>query len=460
MQLDYLPLKTYANIIEGNALRIDWESLVPKHKLSYIMGNPPFVGKKEQSKEQKSDLVAVFENQKGIGNLDYVAAWYKKATIFANETKIRAAFVSTNSITQGEQPAAMWASLLAIMEIDFAHRTFKWNSEANDKAAVHCVIIGFSPKQVPTEKIIYDRETKMAALNINPYLVDAPDVLIGSRTELLCDAPKMIYGSMPIDDGALILSYEEYEKLLSAEPNSKKFIRRYVGGYELLNNSSRYCLWLKDVSPNEIIKSKFIAERVKQCREFRESSKRPQTKALADTPHLFGEIRQPDSNMLVVPKVSSENRRYLPIGFVTPKYIVSGSALIIPNATLYHFGILSSNVHNAWMRTVCGRMKSDYQYSANIVYNNFPWSNATDAQKSEIEKLAQRVLDARAEYPDSTLANMYGETSMLFHESLLNAHRALDRAVMKLYGFPVKDFSEADCVAALMEMYQRLSKNN
>jgi len=456
MQLDFLPLKSYANIIEGNALRVDWESVVPKHRLSHVFGNPPFVGKKEQTKEQKADLVAVFENQKGIGNLDYVSAWYKKAASFIQDADIRAAFVSTNSIAQGEQPAALWKSLLNTIKIDFAHRTFKWNSEANDKAAVHCVIIGFSSRHIATEKIIFDRETKISATNINSYLVNAPDVLIESRTKRLCDAPQMVYGSMPIDDGALILSKEECEELLNTESTADLFIRRYVGGYELLNNSIRYCLWLKDIPPNDIMKSKFATERIKKCREFRESSNRPQTKVLANTPHLFGEIRQPDSNMLVVPKVSSENRRYLPIGFLTPDIIVNGSALIIPNATPYHFGILSSNVHNAWMRAVCGRMKSDYQYSANIVYNNFPWSTGTDAQKAEIEKLAQAVLDARAEYPDSTLADMYGETSMLFHTALLNAHRELDCAVMKLYGFPRKDFSESDCVAALMKRYQQL----
>ena len=458
MKLDYLPLKSYVNIIHGNALRVDWESVAPKDKISYIIGNPPFVGKKEQTKEQKAELLDVFEKQRNIGNLDYVGAWYKKATTFSSGTKIRTAFVSTNSIAQGEQPASLWKSLVPLMKIDFVHRSFKWGSEATDKAAVHCVIIGFSPIAVTTEKAIYDKGVKTLASNINPYLVNAPNVFIESRSRVLCDAPQMVYGSMPIDDGALILSQDEYEQLLKEEPHSKELVRQYVGGFEMINNSVRYCLWLKDVSPNNIMKSAFAKERIKLCREFRESSGRPQTKTLSEIPHLFGEIRQPDGNMLVIPKVSSENRRYLPISFLTPDIIVNGSALIVPNATLYHFGVLASNVHNAWMRAVCGRMKSDYQYSAKIVYNNFPWPDATDTQKAEIEKLAQAVLDARLEYPDSTLADMYGETSILLHTSLLTAHRKLDAAVMKLYCFPVKDFSESDCVAALMELYQQIIK--
>ncbi|MDR0499363.1 MAG: hypothetical protein LBH03_06500, partial [Holophagales bacterium] len=345
-----LPLTTSATIVHGNALRIDWESVVSKDELSYILGNPPFVGKKEQSKEQKAELFETFGNQKGIGNLDYVTAWYKKAADMMDSTTIRTAFVSTNSITQGEQAPVLWKALHNAVKIDFAHRTFKWSNEAKGKAAVHCVIVGFSKYSVKNVRIIFDGGDKTIAANINPYLIDGPDVLIESRTKPLCRVPEMAYGSMPIDDGALILSEEEMDALNKAELKSQKFVRRYVGGDELLNNTVRYCLWLKGFAPSELKMSKFITERIKQCRQFREKSNRLQTKTLADTPQLFGEIRQPETDMLVIPKVSSENRKYLPIGFLPPEIIVNGSALIVPTATLYHFGILTSSVHMAWMR--------------------------------------------------------------------------------------------------------------
>ena len=427
-----LPLLQSATIVQGNALRIDWESVVPKEELSYILGNPPFVGKKEQSKKQKADLIETFENQKGVGVLDYVSAWYKRAAHMISGTPIRAAFVSTNSISQGEQPAVLWKTLLNNVKIDFAYRTFKWSNEAKGKAAVHCVIIGFSQHSVKSDRVIFDGTDKVIASNINPYLVDAMDVLIDRRVTPICNAPEMVYGSIPYDEGALILSKDEMEVLIKAEPQSAKFIRRYVGGDELINNTVRYCLWLKGFAPHELMASKFITARIGLCRKFREQSGRQQTKALADMPHLFGEIRQPETDMLVIPKVSSENRKYLPIGFLSPDVIVNGSALIIPSATLYHFGILSSNVHNAWMRAVCGRMKSDYQYSAAIVYNNFPLPDATDERHLGIEEAAQTVLDARAIYPDSSLAALYNPLFM--PPELLKAHKELDRAVMKLYG--------------------------
>jgi len=449
-----LPLKQSATIVCGNALRMNWESVVPKESLSYVLGNPPFVGKKEQTQIQKAEIIDVFENQKGVGILDYVSGWYKKATQMICGTSIRVAFVSTNSISQGEQPAILWKSLLDKVKIDFAYRTFKWSNEAKGKAAVHCVIIGFSQNPVRSERTIFDENDKTIATNINPYLVDAPNVLIGNRTKPLCNVPEMMYGSMPIDDGALILSHNEKEDLLKVEPQSQKFLRKYVGGEEFINNTVRYCLWLKGFAPHEIMNSKIVAERIVLCQKFRKQSDRPQTKALADTPYLFGEIRQPDTNMLIVPKVSSENRKYLPIGFLSPEIIVNGSALIIPSATLYHFGILSSIVHNAWTRAVCGRMKSDYQYSASIVYNNFIWTDASDQQKIEIEKLAQAVLDAGAMYTSSSLAALY---SLVMPPELLKAHQALDRAVMKLYGF-TPTMTEPEIVAALMERYQGITK--
>ena len=445
MQLDYLPLKTYANIIEGNALRVDWESVVPKHKLTYIMGNPPFVGARWMNPTQKSDMADVFGKLKGLGNLDYVTAWYKKATDFMDGTKITTAYVSTNSITQGEQVAILWKPLVERgIFINFGVLTFKWNSEASDKAAVHCVIVGFS----------YNKSEP----NISPYLVKAPTVFIERRTRPISDAPEMIFGSMPNDGGHLIIEPDEYEALVKAQSPALKFVKQFMMGYEFINNVPRYCLWLDGAMPAELLKIPFIQKRVEMCRQQRASSTRDATRKLADRPMLFGEIRQPKTDYIALPAVSSENRRYIPIGFLVSDIIAGNKLFTVPNATLYHFGILTSNVHMAWTRVVCGRLKSDYNYSNTIVYNNFPWPNVTDTQKAEIEKLAQRVLDARAEYPESTLANMYGETTMLFHTSLLNAHRELDRAVMKLYGFPIKDFSEADCVAALMEMYQKLTK--
>lgn len=453
MTLEFLPLKSYANITQGNALRLDWASVVPRERLNYIMGNPPFGGKKEQSDEQKADLVAIFDRQKGVGVLDFVSAWYKKAARFVADTSIRVAFVSTNSIAQGEQPAVLWKSLIDIVKIDFAYRPFKWDSESTEgKAAVHCVIVGFSSVAMNTERNIFDSENSTKAENINPYLVNAPTILIESRKKPLSDVQEMLYGSMPIDNGALILSSEDRATLLSESPQAEKLIRNYVGGYELLNGVSRYCLWLLGAAPRDIMASKYIVSRIEQCRAFRGKSERPQTKALADKPQLFGEIRQPETDMLAIPKVSSENRRYLPISFVSHEIIVNGSALIVPEATLYHFGVLHSNVHNAWMRAVCGRMKSDYQYSASVVYNNFPWPDATEEQQAEVAALAQAVLDARAAYPDSTLADMYGETTTLLHDKLLKAHRALDAAVMRLYGFP-KGMDEAACVAELMGRY-------
>ena len=457
MSLDFLPLKSYANITEGNALRLDWESVVPKRELSYIMGNPPFVGKKEQSKEQKNDLLCVWDSVKGIGNLDYVTGWYKKAATVMQNSEICSAFVSTNSITQGEQVPTFWGNLLRMnVHIDFAHRTFRWDSEASLKAHVHCVIIGFSTVQTEKEKRLYAIEKYQIANNINPYLLDAPSILIESRAKNVCDAPPILYGSMPIDDGHLILDQENVSELLEENPHNEKFIREYAGGAELIQGKKRWCLWLTGANPKDIRTSRIIMERVKATADFRRKSSRPQTLALADTPTVFGEIRQPDTDMLVIPKVSSENRRYIPISYVKPEIIINGSALIVPKATAYHFGVLISNVHMAWMRTVAGRMKSDYQYSGKVVYNNFPWPTPTDKQKAKIEQTAQGILDARALYPDSSLADLYDETTM--PPELRKAHQNNDRAVMEAYGFSVRDMTESKCVAELMRMYQKLVK--
>lgn len=458
MSLDFLPLKSYANIVEGNALRIDWESVVPKNELNFIMGNPPFVGKKEQSKDQKNEVIEIFGKKvKGVGNLDYVTCWYRKAVDIMKGTSIQAAFVSTNSICQGEQVPIFWKELLSLgVIINFAHRTFRWDSEASLKAHVHCVIIGFSLLEY-SKKTLYSSENMTIVDNINPYLVSAPATIIENRNKCISDSvPQIYYGSMPIDDGHLILKKNEVDELIAENEKNKKYIRKYIGGTELINSKDRWCLWLEGVSPKEIRNSNIIMERVKLTQKFRQSSNRPQTIALADKPTLFGEIRQPKTDMVVIPKVSSENRRYIPISIVTSDVIVNGSALIIPNATKYHFGVLISNVHMCWMRTVAGRMKSDYQYSASVVYNNFPWCDPTEKQKAKIEQTAQAILDARAKYPDCSLADLYDEATMPLE--LRKAHQMNDTAVMQAYGFD-KNITESECVAELMKMYQTLTEN-
>ena len=463
MTLDYLPLKTYANIIEGNALRVDWESVVSKNELDFIMGNPPFVGYSNQSTEQKAEVLSIYVDEKGkpfktAGKIDYVAAWYYRAAQYMSGTKIRTAFVSTNSITQGEQVAVVWKPLFDMfgISIDFAHRTFKWNSEASDKAAVHCVIVGFSIGH-KSERVVFDGEIRNVAKNISPYLIDSETIFIESRRKPISNVPEMVYGNKPTDGGHLFLDAQEYVIFIAKEPKAQKYIRKIYGATEYINNIDRYCLWLVGAVPSELVKMPLVMERIENVRQFRLASPKKATQISADTPMLFQEVRHVEDDYIIVPRHSSENRRYIPFGFVSPEIVVNDAVFMIPSATKYHFGILTSNVHMAWVRAVCGRIKSDYRYSKDIVYNNFPWPEATDKQKTEIEKLAQRVLDARAEYPESTLSDMYGETSMLFHTALLNAHRELDKAVMKLYGFPVKDFSEADCVAALMKMYQQLT---
>lgn len=452
LNLDFLPLKSYTNIIEGNALRIDWNDVVPKEELNYIMGNPPFVGKKEQSKEQKEELTNIFDNKcKGIGNVDYVSGWYMKAIHYIKYTAIACAFVSTNSITQGEQVSIIWKELLKNgATIDFAYRTFRWDSEASLKAHVHCVIIGFS--YIQKEKYIYDNGKVIKAKNISPYLIDSETVFIENTKSPICDVSPMNYGSMPIDNGNLILSEEEKDLLLQENKDNIRFIRKYIGGEELINNKVRYCIWLDKIPPIEVQNSKMIMERIKLTRDFRNSSNRPQTLKAAETPYLFGEIRQPNSNMLVIPKVSSETRKYIPIDFISPEIIVNGSALIIPNANLYMFGVLTSNVHNAWMRTVAGRLESRYQYSASVVYNTFAWCAPTKEQEEKIEKTAKAILEARKLYENYSLAQLYNELTM--PPELRKAHQENDKAVMEAYSFNWHTMTESDCVAELMKMYE------
>lgn len=450
---DFLPLKTYVNITEGNALRIDWNEVVDKSELNYIMGNPPFVGARLMTSEQKSDLMNIFSNKSGSGNIDYVAGWYKKASDYMTaETK--AAFVSTNSITQGEQPPVIFSSLG--IKIMFAYRTFVWSSEASHKAAVHCVIIGFS-KTDSTSKKIYDLESVLKAGNINAYLIDAPDVFISNRsTPIVEGIPSIGIGNKPIDGGNYLFTVDEKEKFIDSEPDSEPYFHRWIGATEFINNKERYCLYLGNCSPNDLRKMPHCLERVKAVREFRLNSSSAGTRKLAENPTHFHVTNIPTSNYIVVPRHSSETRRYLPIGFMTPDVLCGDANMLIASDSLSLFGLLTSNVHMAWMRVVCGRIKSDYRYSGGVVYNNFPWPAMTYEQKRQIEKTAQGILDARALYPDSSLADLYDPLTM--PPELHKAHTANDIAVMKAYGFDTR-MTEAECVAELMKMYQKLTSH-
>ena len=460
--IDFLPLKSYANIVEGNSLRIEWESVCPKEELDYIIGNPPFVGYSLQSKEQKADLLSVFVDEKGkpfktAGKIDYVAAWYYKAAQMMQGTQIRAALVSTNSITQGEQVAAIWKPLKEMFgtHIDFAYRTFRWDSEASLKAHVHCVIVGFSDTPNDKAKLLFDNGQVSEVENINGYLIGAPDVFVESRTKSLCDSPFMTKGSQPTDNGNLIIEADEYNEFMAKEPNAAKFVRPFVGAQEFLNGKKRWCLWLVGASPSELKALPEVRKRVDSVREFRLKSKKEATRKKAEMPTLFDERRASESEYIIVPRHSSENRKYIPMGFVEPTCIASDAVLTILDATLYHFAILESNVHMAWMRAVCGRLKSDYRYSKDIVYNNFPWPSPTEDQKARIAEAAQAILDARALYPDSSLADLYDPT--LMPKELLQAHRQNDRLAMQAYGFAAK-MTESECVAELFRRYGEMAK--
>ena len=454
--LDFLPLKSYANITEGNALRIDWETVVPKDKLNYIMGNPPFVGYKLQTTEQKKDLIPLYRDSK---NIDYVAGWYYKAAEFMLDTKISSAFVSTNSISQGEQVSAIWRYLFNKfdIQIQFAYQTFKWTSESSKSAAVHCVIIGFTnTNNLKTPRYLYMSDNyRKEAYNINAYLVDSDNIFIEKRSNPLSNCDKMIYGSEPREGGFLLLNEDEKNELVIETPVVSQYIKRFVSADDYINNKVRYCLWLEDADISIIRKSKIIMERLKCCKEFRENSKQKQAHDAANTPGLFASPRQPKTDYLLIPVVSSENRKYIPIGYVNKDIIASNACFTISNSSLYTFGIITSNVHMAWMRTVCGRLEMRYRYSNTIVYNNFPWCNPTEEQKAKIEQTAQAILDARALYPDCSLADLYDELTMPVE--LRKAHQANDKAVMQAYGFNYKTMTESECVAELMKMYQELT---
>lgn len=456
MNLDFLPLKSYANITEGNALKIDWENIALKKELNYIMGNPPFVGAQYMTKEQKNSIISVFSGNKKAGVLDYVAGWYYKASQFMENSLVRTAFVSTNSITQGEQVSALWQPLYKDfnIHIDFAYRTFRWDSEASLKAHVHCVIIGFSTLPDVRKKRLYISGNLKEVKNINAYLMDAPEVFIESRKKPLCDVPLITKGCQPTDGGNLIIEDSEIEEFLKKEPTAKQYIKKLVGAKEFINNQKRWCLWLVGISPQKLRSMPLVMQRVEKVREMRLNSSDAGTRKLADTPTVFRETYNPKT-FIVIPSATSERRRYVPLGFLGEDTISTNLNLIIPNATLYHFGVLTSNVHMAWMRAVCGRLKSDYRYSKDIVYNNFPWCSPTNEQRQKIEQTAQSILDARALYPDCSLADLYDEIAM--PPELRKAHQFNDKAVMQAYGFSIKDTTEESCVAELMKMYQQMT---
>ncbi len=456
-QIDFLPLKSYANITEANALRLNWEDVVPKGKLNYIMGNPPFVGHQYRTKEQTTDLENVCTFIPKCGKLDYVCGWYLKATEFMQGTKIQSALVSTNSITQGESVGILWKPLFEkSVSIDFAYRTFVWTSEAKEKAAVHCVIIGFSCGVSSKKKYLFESGQAKEVSHINGYLIAAPDVFIQSRGKQLTPGfPPMSKGSQPTDGGHLILSKAERDDLIQQHPQAESFVKRYISADDYINNKIRYCLWLDKVSPAKYRNIPFVMNRLLKVAECRKNSPTASVRRDAETPMLFTQIRQPETQYLAMPEVSSSRRRYIPFGFMSADIIASNMLYLVPNMTLYIFGVMTSNVHMAWARVVSGRLKSDYRYTP-AVYNNFPWPTPTDEQRARIEQTAQAILDARELYPDCSLADLYDEATM--PPELRKAHQQNDKAVMQAYGFWGKLNSESACVAELMRMYQQLTK--
>lgn len=452
--LEFLPLSTNASIVEGNALRMDWP------RTSFIMGNPPFVGARwmEAKSPQKEDMEIVFLGVNGRGNLDYVCAWYKRAADLIKNTNIKVAFVSTNSITQGEQAAILWKLLFAEgLHIDFAWRTFKWDSESNEKAHVHCVIVGFSSNYEQKQKIIFDEKgNRHIANNINGYLLDASNIFVESIKKPLCDVPIVGIGNKPIDGGNYIFTQKEKDDFLKKEPNANNYFHQYVGSEEFINGKIRYILYLGNCQPATLLKLPECLKRIEAVRNYRLSSKSAPTIKLASRPTNFHVENFPKGSYIVIPQVSSERRKYIPIGYLNEDVICSDKVRILQGGTLYHFGILTSNIHNAWMRAICCRLKSDYSYTVNNVYNTFPWPNPSDEQKTEIKQAAKSILDARNKYSDCTLAQLYGDKYYLFSE-LVNAHNENDKAVMQAYGF---DYSmgESDIVAELFKLYQELVK--
>lgn len=454
-----LPLKKSAKIINGDALETDWESIVSKNDLSFILGNPPFIGSKIMKQNQRDQIVKQFDNADGSGVLDYVTGWYLKAAKFIQETSIKVAFVSTNSIVQGEQTSILWGQMLNKygIKIHFAHRTFKWSNEAKGNAAVYCVIIGFANYDTNNKSIFEYEDIKgeaheLKVKNINPYLVEAKDLLITKSSKPICKVPKMSFGNMPLDGGHLLLSDEDKNKFILEEPRAEKFIKPLISAFEFLNGGKRWCLWLVDAEPSELKQMPEVLKRAELVKKFRLESKAPSTQKFAATPTLFRDRNQPES-FIVVPRVSSENRKYIPMGFFDLNSIVSDTCMSIPNGTLYHFGILMSVMHMAWVKSVCGRLESRYRYSKDIVYNNYPWpENPTEKQIKLIEDKAQKVLDVRAEFPNSSLANLYDPLTM--PPTLVKAHNELDKAVDLAYR-PQPFTSEANRMVYLFELYEK-----
>ncbi|MCQ2325154.1 MAG: N-6 DNA methylase, partial [Paludibacteraceae bacterium] len=457
-EVDPLPLKTYHNIHEGNALRLDWSEVIAPENLNYIMGNPPFVGHQHRTLDQQQDMDVLYADiaDSNYGKLDYVCAWYKKAADYMQGTSIRAALVSTNSICQGESVIAMWQPLFEKkhITIDFAWPTFQWDSESSLKAHVHCVIVGFSTIGTKERRLYNSDGTYKQCQNINGYLLDAPNVFVQSRSKAPKGLPEMTKGSQPTDGGNLFLTEDEKNALIAKYPTTQQFVKQFVGAEEFINNKKRYCLWLKGVSPTLYSHIPEITDRLKAVREMRLASPTASVKRDADIPMLFTQIRQPETNYLIIPRHSSETRRYIPIGYMNADVICGDANQMIADASIYMFGLLTSNVHMSWMRVVCGRLEMRYRYSP-AVYYDFPWPKPTEVQKAKIEQTAQAILDARALYPDCSLAELYGEVSM--PPELVKAHQENDKAVMAAYGFSTK-MTESECVARLLEMYQELTR--
>lgn len=456
-----LPLVHSAQIVHANSLRTDWKEVLPPSDNVIVMGNPPFVGAMIASEAQGEDMQIAFSGLKGIGVLDYVTAWYVKAAEYIKGTKARCAFVSTNSITQGEQAGILWSEMFARhgVKIHFAHRTFAWESEARGKAHVHCVIVGFGHFDV-SDKVIWDYDfdsehpTRRVVANISPYLTDGPDLCVTNRSTPICDVPKMVWGSQPRDGGNFLLTAEEKNEFLQKEPDAAKWIRPFTGADEFLNGGERYCLWLKDIPPQELSALPLVKERVEKVRSMRLASKAEATRKKANTPTLFAQIAQPDSDYLLVPLVSSEKRAYIPIGFLPSHTIASNLCCIVPGASTYHFGVMSSAMHMAWTKQFCGRLESRYRYSKDIVYNNYPWPEPSETQKKAVEVAAQGVLDARAEHPQATLADLYDPLTM--PPNLAKAHAALDLAVDRCYRSEPFT-SERERVEFLFALYEKLT---
>lgn len=455
---DFLPLRSLSNLHEGNALKTDWSEVFPDD-LTYLVGNPPFLGARNQSKEQKAELLEVFDGAKNAGNIDYCGAWYMKAARFTQGKRTRCALVSTNSICQGEQVANLWKPLHDLgIHIDFAHNTFRWDNEAADKAHVFCVIVGFSRENCEKRLYVHDTpdtaEVKKAAKSVNAYLSDAPDAFIWNRNKPICDVPKIGIGNKPIDGGFYLFADEEKTDFLNKEPEAESYFHRWIGSREFLHGESRWCLYLGDATFAELKELPRCRECIEAVREYRLASKSAPTRKLAGRPAHFHVENMPKGNSIVVPKVSSERRRYIPMGFVGPETLCSDLVFLIPNASLYHFGVLQSQFHNAWMRTVAGRLKSDYRYSGGIVYNNFVWPEPTESQREEVERCAQAVLDVRDAQEGATLADMYDPKNETFFPELMAAHKALDAAVEAAYGV---DFGgdEEKIVAHLFNLYAK-----